>query len=209
LNNDFKRLSTEMGQNEEVELMALISRYDKNAYEIIVDRYMKNVFHFSFSILKDISSAEDITQEVFVRLWNKASTWKPTGKVKSWLLRIAHNLCMSELRKKKEHLDYDEVSAYLLTQESVDQEKIIQDAVVKKTLKEVVLDLPERQRIAVMLVYYAECSNKDAAKTMEVSLEALESLLARPSCHAFHASVTEDISIPPISKMARLYYSDT
>jgi len=163
---------------DDAELMSLIAVKDANAFSKLTDIYMKDVFRFSFSIVKDKSLAEDITQEVFIKVWKGADSWQPTGKVKSWLFKIAHNLAIDEIRKTKNHENIDEVDGEFESYQTLPDE-IIHKKFLKDTITDALLSLPERQRTAIMLSYYSELSNKEGAEIMNVSVDAYESLLAR------------------------------
>lgn len=162
----------------EKNLMHRIAEGDRGAFGEVVDWYMKDIFGFAYSIMGDSMKAEDVTQETCLRLWNKAGQWKPSGRIKSWLLKITHNLCMDELRKQKPEIviNYDTLA---LSDNTPSPLHVHADWQRAQKISEALVLLPERQRTALMLVYYQEHSNKDAADIMGVSVDALESLLSR------------------------------
>lgn len=164
--------------SEDSALMELVVRRDKVAYERLLDLHMNSVFRFCYSMLQERGIAEDVTQEVFLRLWKNASSWQPKGKVKSWLLRIAHNLSIDEIRKRKPQTDIETVEEYIFSEQISPEEKIHR-GMVEDVVRESILRLPDRQKEAIMLSYYSMCSNKEGAEVMGVSIEAFESLLAR------------------------------
>lgn len=157
-------------------LIALVVKGDQKAFRTLVDRHMIPVFRFSYSLLQDTGRAEDITQDTFMTLWQNADTWEPTGQLRSWLFRIARNKSIDEIRRRKDFIDIDksnikdgQKSPY---RQTLDHEIT---AIVDQHLQE----LPERQREAVMLVNLLGCTNIEAAETMDISVDAMESLLAR------------------------------
>lgn len=164
--------------DDEVVLMTQIASGNADAYRVVIDRHMLPVYHFAYSILKDVTTAEDITQETCVRLWKHAHSWNPSGKIRSWLFRIAHNLCIDEIRKRKPHMDID-VFADSIADQSFDTVRQIEETQMSQTVKQTLFQIPVRQRTAIMLVHYEEQSNREAAETMEISVDALESLLGR------------------------------
>lgn len=165
------------GQDELV-LMTQIAAGNIEAFQTVLDAHMLPVYRFAYSILKDVSAAEDVTQETCTKLWKSAHTWNPTGKIRSWLFRIAHNLCIDEIRKRKPHADID-VFAESIADNGQDVVTHMQESEVSKTVKDALFQIPVRQRTALMLVHYSDNSNKEAADTMGISVDALESLLAR------------------------------
>jgi len=164
---------------EEEELyMKRIADKDRNAFNAVVEAYMADVFRFSYSILKDQTAAEDVVQETFYRLWTKAAQWNPSGRLKSWLMRITHNLCIDEIRGRKDTHPED-IQELTLRDHTPDQMQLYADRQSGDIVRNALLDLPERQRTALSLVYYQGLSNIEAAEIMDVSVDALESLLSR------------------------------
>jgi RNA polymerase sigma-70 factor (ECF subfamily) len=163
---------------DDLVLMTQIAQGSADAFQTVLDLHMLPIYHFSYSILQDISAAEDITQETCVKLWNHAKNWSPEGRVRSWLFRIAHNLCIDEIRRRKPHADID-TFADSIADHSDDPAQKITESQISKTVKDALFQLPVRQRSALMLVHYSDCSNKEAAEAMGVSVDALESLLSR------------------------------
>lgn len=163
---------------EEKDYMERIKSSDRDAFSQVVNLYMTDIHHFAYGILRDSGRAEDIVQETYLRLWSKADQWNPSGRVKSWLLRIAHNLCMDEIRGQKGEIPVD-TSALVIPDPYPDQASDHADRQVSWIVKEALFSLPERQRTALMLVYYEGYSNIESADIMGISVDAIESLLAR------------------------------
>lgn len=147
------------------------------AYQAILDDQLPSIGRFVARMLGNASEAEDITQEVFLRLWTHAGRFDPSAsKLSTWLHNIAHNLCIDYFRKHKRLVDQepdpnivggDEPDALLLAKIDADNIKVG------------MMKLPERQRSAIIMCHYQGLSNKEAAEILDVSVDALESLLAR------------------------------
>ncbi len=160
------------------ELLAQIRQGNKIAFTLLVDKYLQDILNFTLRYLNQRADAEDIAQETFTRLWCKAPVWQNRGyTVKTWLFRVAYNLCIDELRKQKpvafveaENSVIDE-SAFTDRQLANQNNLNIQSAALN--------EIPERQRTAIALCVYQGLSNKEAALVLGVSIDALESLLAR------------------------------
>lgn len=161
---------------EDEALMRLVVKGNENAFEELVDRHMRAVFRFSYSLLHDKGKAEDVTQETFTILWQRAESWQPTGKVRSWLFRIARNKSIDEMRSVKIFLDVEKQNLLDSGKSPVSQ---MFDHEVSNIIDDTIAKLPKRQSEAIMLVYFLEASNIEAAEVMDVSVDALESLLAR------------------------------
>lgn len=157
--------------------MLAVAKGDQAAFTEIVTRHLTSVVHFAWRYMGRRSDAEDVAQEAFIRLWKHAPDWEDQGfSVRSWIYRIAYNLCIDELRKRKPVTPVeDEVSLASADQPDEDLYRDQCQQQVAAALNE----LPERQRTALVLCVYQGLSNKDAATVMEISVEALESLLSR------------------------------
>jgi RNA polymerase sigma-70 factor (ECF subfamily) len=161
-------------QDESV-LMNRIGRGDEAAYRVMADRYLAPITSFSERMLGNRAEAEDVAQDTFLKLWTEAGRWTPRAKPSTWLYRIAHNLCVDRLRKRRE------VGAEALDRHSAgDRPSALLDR--KETALQVaqaLARLPERQCAAITLIHYQGMNNVEAAEVLEVSVDAIESLLAR------------------------------
>ncbi len=157
-------------------LMALIARGDKHAFGELMQRHLPAVTNFNKQYLP--LEAEDISQEAFLRLWNKAPEWRDQGlSAKAWLLRVSYNLCIDELRKRK--ADALEDRELQLSDEHASGERLLAARADLQQQMLALQALPERQRSAITLCVYSGLNNKEAAAVLKVSVDALESLLAR------------------------------
>ena len=151
---------------------------DKHAAEMLVERHTDKIYAVCFKMLGSQHAAEDATQETFLRLWRNAGKWKPAGaKFSTWLYRVAMNFCLDQLRKTKR--DAPEEAA----PEQVDHAPRPDDTYLagekRFIIDEALSALPPRQRMALTLCHFQELTNIEAAQVMEISVDALESLLAR------------------------------
>nr|WP_241691223.1 sigma-70 family RNA polymerase sigma factor [Sneathiella chungangensis] len=147
-----------------------------SASRIIADLYLNGSYRLAMRILGDNGLAEDMAQEAFIRLWKQAPKWQAKAQIKTWLHRVTHNLCVDYLRKQKRYSD-DEIPDVEDPRPGVLEIKAQQQLGDKVT--EALQKLPARQRIAISLVHFEECGNIEAAAIMDISVDALESLLAR------------------------------
>jgi RNA polymerase sigma-70 factor (ECF subfamily) len=157
-------------------LMQAVTGGDVGAYRELVTRHVRGIHAFVFRMLGSRAEAEEVCQESFLRLWTSGKTYGARAKPSTWLYRVAHNLAVDRLRRRREASASDQIdelpssgrpSLHLY-------EKRLAEA-VERALGE----LPERQRAAISLVHYQGLSSAEAAEVLGVGLRALESLLAR------------------------------
>src|SRR5262249_7423708 len=164
-----------MGVADE-ELMLRVGRGDGDACRLLVERHLGRVVAFAARVLGSPSDAEDVAQEVFARVWTSAGGWQPSARFTTWLHRVALNLCLDRLARRRE-------SALDEAPEPVDPRpppaRRLEEAEVTRVVGREIAALPERQRIALALCHYQGLRNDEAAEIMEITIEALESLLAR------------------------------
>jgi RNA polymerase sigma-70 factor (ECF subfamily) len=87
---------------EDAILVARLAEGDGNALEVLYDRYSRVVYSFSLRMLADASSAEELTQEVFLRLWRQGGSYQQSrGAFLTWLLSVTHNMAIDEIRRRK------------------------------------------------------------------------------------------------------------
>ncbi|MDM7860553.1 sigma-70 family RNA polymerase sigma factor [Alteromonas sp. ASW11-36] len=141
--------------------------------------YGQSVFRIAWRMSGDSSMAEDITQEVFVKIWQKAHSYNAEkGTVASWVKSITANACIDKLRKKSELSNQHQTVDALLS-ESLSPEATAINENYSHYVQTALMSLPERQRLAITLNIYCDASNAEAGAIMSVSEQAVESLLAR------------------------------
>lgn len=159
------------------ELVRRVGAGDKRAASELVRRHLPRMVGLARRMLGDPAEAEDVAQEVFLRVWKHAAAWKPgQAKFETWMHRVAMNLCLDRLRRRGRQ--GGEVSP-----ETPDLRasatRALDDRQRRDRVREALQALPERQRAAMVLCYYQERSNIEAAEILGVSVDALESLLSR------------------------------
>jgi len=158
-------------------LIARVGRGDASAIRTLIAAKGPRITALGYRMLGDLAEAEDVAQETFLRVWRHASAWRPgPAKFDTWMHRVAMNLCYDRLRKRREAPmaeppdqpdDGPAPDAGLLSGEIAVQ------------VAAALANLPDRQREAIILTHYQELGGRDAADIMEISVEALESLLSR------------------------------
>lgn len=166
------------GEGNDEALVARAGRGDRAAASTLILRHTDRIFSLCRRMLGDHAAAEDATQETFLKLWKNASRWRPQGaKFETWLYRVAMNVCLDRLRRSGREKPEDAVPEVIDGALRADEQIMAEQR--RETVDAALAKLPERQRMAITLCHYQELSNIEAAEIMEVSIEALESLLAR------------------------------
>ena len=185
-----------MVDKSEAALVKLVARKNQAAFKKLLNMHLSGINRYTVRMIGNAANAEDITQEVFLRLWTRADSYKPeASKLSTWLHNIAHNLCIdyfrknnrfiqdsSEIYETEENLHLASVSGRphgIATSGSDEPEHELAKKTRDHDVKKALMTLPERQRSAIIMCHYQGVSNKDAAHIMEVSVDALESLLSR------------------------------
>ncbi|HKM89327.1 MAG TPA: sigma-70 family RNA polymerase sigma factor [Candidatus Acidoferrales bacterium] len=174
----------------DVQLMLAVKQGDEASFELLLQRYRRPLCHFLNRMVRDAAHAEDLAQEVFLRVYRARREYEPSAKFTTWLFRIATNLALNSLRDGRhrqaevsldapaEGQDGSEMTldvpdgAPVVEQQLVERDRV---AVVRRAI----FALPEKQRAAVLLHKYQELDYDEIARILGCSVSALKSLLFR------------------------------
>ena len=167
-----------ISQNQrDAELLARFSKGDRAAALALTSRLAPVVFAQAFRMLGDRAEAEDVTQESLLRLWKAAPGWDATrAKITTWLYRVTSNMCIDCLRKSNRNSG-DEVPEVADETPGIDLK--LQATARAQALQHALQTLPDRQRQAMILRHIEDLSNPEISDIMEISVEAVESLVSR------------------------------
>ncbi|MFK7828289.1 MAG: sigma-70 family RNA polymerase sigma factor [Congregibacter sp.] len=173
-----------MHRDEEAALVQRVAAGDRVAFRTLVEAHQRALSSFVRRMLLDQDSASDIVQETFLRLWTRAGSYNAdAARLSTWLHNIARNLCVDSFRKKSRSLEGVGSVACENDQDpiSIDPGPAEQRGAQEQAarVRAAIAGLSERQRSAVLMCHYQGLSNRDAAQILDVSVEALESLLSR------------------------------
>ena len=159
--------------------MTRIAAGDRQAFASFLEHYLDTVVDFARRYVQQQSDAEDIAQETFLRVWKHADKYHEVegATPRSWLYRLCYNLCMDALRRLRPGHDIED---HVIASDPYHgpEQTVLRDARLKQ-LQDAISTLNLRQYTALSLCVYEGLSNKEAASAMEISVDALESLLAR------------------------------
>jgi RNA polymerase sigma-70 factor (ECF subfamily) len=161
------------------QLLARAGGDDRRAFEALVGRHLDRTYALARRLTGSDGEAEDVTQEVFTRVWLKAPTWRPgQARFSTWLYRVTANLSADARRRRgPPAADLDPEDPALGSADPA--EDLLAAGEEEGRLAAAVAALPERQRAAVALTYTSGLTNAEAAAVMEVSVKAFEGLLVR------------------------------
>ena len=163
-------------------LLTLIAHGDKDALECFYERYATSVFSLARYMLREEAIAEEITQEVFLALWQKASTFNPQrGSPKGWLMSIAHHRVIDHVRSAKRARDStDRVARDLFNLHSlyqVDTEDEAHRSMDREEVVKALQTLPEAQRKVVLMSYFEGYSQSEIAQMLDQPLGTVKTRL--------------------------------
>src|SRR5437588_12717265 len=170
---------------EDIRLMSLSSAGDMAAFEQLVERHQRLVIGTVGRMLGTNSDAEDIAQQVFVRVWKNVKRYEPRAKFTTWLLKITRNLVFNELRRRSRHpavplqSESDEEERPLKDEHAVAPDASLLEHELPQAVDAAIAQLPEAQRMAVILRRYEELSYEEIAGALDQSVSAVKSLLFR------------------------------
>ena len=164
------------------------ARRDAAAFAELVSRYYKPVYRMVWRMMNGNAETEDVAQEAFVKLWQNPAQIREAKALKGWLMRVASNLAIDRLRRKP-HADIAAIAEVADPRQITDAE--LEERAVTARVNQAIASLPERQKLAVTLVYFEGMSNISAASVMEISVDAIESLLTRGK-RALRESLADD-----------------
>lgn len=165
------------GLDPDQPLLVRIGQGDQAAYGALMDRHLHAIHALAARTLGNAADADEVAQDTFLRAWKHIPGWTPgQARFSTWLYRVALNLCHDQLRRRRDTRPIDEMP---LASEAPGPERLARRDDLAREVQQALALLPERQRDAIVLSHYQELSQREAAEVLEISVEALESLLSR------------------------------
>ncbi len=173
----------------DAQIMLQVKAGDDSAFEYLVQKYRRAMVSFMFRMAHNNAAAEDLAQEVFLRVYRSRENYEASAKFTTWLYRIATNLAVNHARDTRHERPENTVSLDEPDQESghtldlPDRTPSAEEAIVRRervaAIRQRVQALPERQRIAVVMHKYQQMEYRQIADVLKLSESATKSLLFR------------------------------
>jgi RNA polymerase sigma-70 factor, ECF subfamily len=171
----------------DVRLMALVKTGDMDAFRELVEAHQHRVIGTITRMLGDETEAEDLAQHVFIRVWKSAARWEPTAKFTTWLYTILRNLVFNECRRRARHhthsleaaIEDDDHPQQFADGNVKAPDTSLLDTEMQDAIERAIQELPEQQRLAVVMRRYQDVSYEEIAAVLELSVPAVKSVLFR------------------------------
>jgi RNA polymerase sigma-70 factor (ECF subfamily) len=161
----------------DAELLRAIAGGDRSAFDRLSRRHLDRAYGVALRMTGSRADAEDVVQDVFLRLWQRPEAWRPgQAQFSTWLYRVVVNRCL-DLKRRPKGADLDSVEEPQAPEANAEDSLL--DVERSRALDGAVKQLPERQRAAIVLTYTAGLRNAEAASAMDISVKAFEALLVR------------------------------
>ena len=162
----------------ETEIIARLQAEDKAAMQILFQKYYKTVCGKSYQVVKDKAAAEDIAQDVFVKLWQKRKQLNIKSSLGAYLQRMAFNESISYLRKHKKYMQQEEVTPQLPV-EAESSEQLLLDNELNKHITNAIDALPHRCRLIFQMSRHEELTYKEIASKLDISIKTVENQMGK------------------------------
>jgi RNA polymerase sigma-70 factor (ECF subfamily) len=174
----------------DVELMLGFQAGDLQAFETLFSRHARSVVNFAYRFVRNREIAEELAQEIFLKVHDAAPKYRVEAKFTTWLFRIATNVCLNEIRRPYFRASHQSLDTLLPDDcegrpvELEDTERpgphaVMERRAIAAALKQALDQLPEKQRLAFILNKYQDFSYAAVAEIMKVSEKAVKSLIHR------------------------------
>ena len=173
----------------DADVMLRVKAGDDSAFDFLVQKYRRPMISFMYRMAHNSAAAEDLAQEVFLRVYRSRANYEASAKFSTWLYRIATNLAANHARDTRHERPENQVSIDEpdtetgLTVDVADSSLTVEENIVRRermaAIRQRVQDLPERQRTAVVMHKYQQMDYKQISKILKLSESATKSLLFR------------------------------
>jgi RNA polymerase sigma-70 factor, ECF subfamily len=174
--------TTDYARYDDERLMSLIAQRQEQALAQLYDRYNRLVFSLALAVVNDRATAEEITLDVFMRVWQKAGTYRAEqAKVSTWLTHIARNHAIDILRRRAVRLDQYavqwEAAAYKAESAEQNPQASTEASLRRERVRAAVAQLPAEQRQALLLAFFSGYTHAQIAEILKQPLGTIKTRL--------------------------------
>jgi RNA polymerase sigma-70 factor (ECF subfamily) len=166
--------------DEDAELMTKVASGDRQAFAQLFDKHSKRVFRFCYRFTGDAARAEELSQDVFVRLFRSAARYEKRAKFQTFLFHIATNLCLNAKRGASSRVD-TAVEEMPNTPDATTPEDTLSAKDIEAAVRRALAGMNERERAAFAMARFEGLPYRDIAEALEASESAVKSLIHRAS----------------------------
>lgn len=170
----------------DAELMLRVREGDTESFALLLEKYRGPVIHFLYRMVQNQAVAEELAQEVFLRVYRSRANYEATAKFTTWLFRIASHLALNHIRDERHARNQDSLDEEVkegIGRQVADRAPSVETDLVKESrmaeVRQAIQALPEKQRAAVLMHKYEEMEYSQIAHVLECSESAVKSLLFR------------------------------
>ncbi len=196
-----------MAPDPDAALVLAFQRGDEAAFRGLFEKYARAMVAFCHRFVRDTARAEELAQDVFLKVYRAAAGWRPGASFRSWLYRIASNHCLNELRRgeyaarrARDRREDAPVDPDDLPGGAATPEQAAEGAALSRAVEALLESLPEKQRAAFVLCRFEGLSYEEIARALDTSVAAVKSLVHRATVRA--ATALAPVATLPLRKEA-------
>jgi RNA polymerase sigma-70 factor (ECF subfamily) len=180
-------LDEDVEADSDAQMMLKVAAGDRRAFAVLFDRYHASVARFAFRFVGNRERAEELTQDIFVKLYRNAKGYQPTAKFKTFLFRVASNHCLNEVRRGEYRVEHtttsetpeDESGLDVAGQEGDRPDQALAGRELERAVGEALKAMSERERAAFTMCRFEGMAYREIAEALEASEAAVKSLIHR------------------------------
>jgi RNA polymerase sigma-70 factor (ECF subfamily) len=182
-----------MALDPDAQQMLAFQRGDESAFKVLFERYARAMVAFCHHFVHDSARAEELAQDVFLKVHRSAAGYQPTARFKTWLYRIASNHCLNELRRGEYGVrqkqdpageDGEPLGPDSLPSGDASPEDLAQAGRLEGAVRVMLAKLPDKQRAAFVMCRFDGLSYEEIAQVLDTSVSAVKSLIHRATVTA-------------------------
>lgn len=164
---------------EDQSITALLARKDQSAFEQVFKTYYKNLHAYALTILKDEANAEEMVQQVFFKLWDRADHLNLSGSIAAYLYRAVHNECLNYIKHLKVRSNHQLHVVHRMKNEVDHGPTKLMSGELEAKYREALNDLPEQCRTIFQLSRFEELKYREIADRLNISVKTVENQMGK------------------------------